>query len=149
MTAFRFSEHEAQRFTEEVAEHSTKRETPLFASRPADSGSWRQFPSNSVALSDTRSVTDESVQKRKETQTFGFGPWPQASQRNSWKMFFAAKCLVSGDRRRITHWRIGPLRSRVRHARTLDSKIAKGIMNIIPAVFKKKINFLEDAQYKN
>ena len=65
------------------------------------------------------------------------------------KCFFAAKCLVSGDGRRITHWRIVPLRYRVRHARTLDSKIAKGIMNVLPAVFKRKINFLEDAQYKN
>ena len=32
---------------------------------------------------------------------------------------------------------------------TLESKIAKGITKIIPADFKRKINFLEDTQYKN
>ena len=32
---------------------------------------------------------------------------------------------------------------------TLDSKIANGIMKIVPADFKKKIDFLEETQYKN
>ena len=33
--------------------------------------------------------------------------------------------------------------------KTLDSKIAKGIMEIILADFKRKINFLEETQYNN
>ena len=32
---------------------------------------------------------------------------------------------------------------------TLDSKMAKGVMKIIPAEFKRKINFLEETIYNN
>ena len=42
-------------------------------------------PVNSTALSDTRSVNDERVPKRKETEKFEVESWPQASKFNSWK----------------------------------------------------------------
>ena len=47
--------------------------------------------------------------------------------------------------------RFGPFRVHFRQApkRTLDSKISEGIMKTLSAEFKRKINFLEETQYKN
>ena len=41
-----------------------------------------------TALSDTRSVTDESTPKRTEAKKFEIEPWPQGSKFSSWKVSF-------------------------------------------------------------
>ena len=50
----------------------------------------------STALSDTRSVADESSSKRKEAEKFQFEPWPQASRFGSRKVSFRRE-VMSGS----------------------------------------------------
>ena len=79
--------------------------SPLQTSRPAEGNPCEHIPSTSTALSDTRSVADESVPKRKEAETFEFEPWLQASKFNSWKVSFRRE-VVSGSThpRLISEW---------------------------------------------
>ena len=121
--------------------------------------------STSTALSDTRSVADESTSKRKEAENFESEPWPHASKFSSCKVSFRRE-VISGSThpRSISEWfaeiDLAAGMEDLDHSgytldehqidfETLDSKVAKGIMKIIPGEFQRKINFLEETQYKN
>ena len=103
-------------------------------------------------------MNDESVPKRKEAERFEFEPRPQASQFGSWKILFRRE-VISGSTnpRLISEWfgevdiaaGMGDLDyswfvfdKKSIHCDTLDSEIAKRIMKIIPAVFRKDNQFL-------
>ena len=60
-------------------------DSTLQTSRPADGNAWEHIPSTCIALSDTRSVADESSSKREKAEKSKFEPWPQASRFGSWQ----------------------------------------------------------------
>ena len=99
------------------------------------------IPSTSTVPSDTRSVADESSSKRKEAEKFEFEPWPQASNFGSTEKCYQDQLIL--DLRLVS--RIC-CRSKFEKSRSEDRQ---GIMKIIPADLKRKINFLEETQYKS
>ena len=132
-----------------------KVDSPFQPLRPAEGSPWEHIPSTSVALSNTRSVTDESTSKRREAEKFEFEPWPQASQFNSWKVFFSRKVTTGSTHLRLSNDWLAEvdLASAVGEfdfsGFIFDTQIGKWIMKSIPTEFMRQINFLEKAQYKN
>ena len=57
---------------------------------------WEQIPSTSTALSDLRSVANESTSKSKDAEKFVFEPWPHALKFNSRKVSFNRE-VMSGS----------------------------------------------------
>ena len=100
-----------------------------------------------------------------KAEKFEFEPWPSASKFVSWKVSFRRE-EISGSThpRLISDWSAQiDLATGIEdkdhsgfifdkhqiECETLDSKTTKGIMKTFPAEFKRKINFLEETQYKN
>ena len=104
------------------------------------------------------------LRKRKEAEKFEFEPWPQASQFSSWKVSFRTEVTTGSTHLRLASERLAEfdLPSGMEELdwsgfifdkdhsefETLGSKVAEEIMKIIPPHFKRKINFLEETQYK-
>ena len=145
----------SQRFCQNDAETLTNRkiDSPLHATRPADGDPWEQIPSTSTALSDTRSVTDEYLE---ETGSVNI---------RFLESFFSPRCNIRINSSSINQRLVGEIdvAATVReldHSRfvfdkhqmefeTLDPKNATRIMKITQAEFKRKIDSLEETQYKN
>ena len=73
--------------------------------RPTEGNPWEQIPSTSTALSDTRSVTDESSSKSKDAEKFEFESWPQASTLSSWNLCFRREDTTGSTHPRlVSEW---------------------------------------------
>ena len=65
-----------------------KVDSPFQPLRSAEGSPWEHVPSTSTALSDMRSVTDDSTSKRKDAENFELEPWPQASKNQFYEGLF-------------------------------------------------------------
>ena len=111
------------------------------------------FSSASIAWSDTRSVTNESTPKTKEAKKFEFESWPQGSKFSSWNVPFRRKVTTGSTHPRLIHELSTEIHVTAAMEKLdqsgfifdkhhiefgiLDATIAKGIMKIMPAKFKR------------
>ena len=111
---------------------------------------WRRNASTCTALSDTRSVTDESTPKRREAEKFECEPRPQASKFKSWNLFFRREVIPGSNHPRIVSDWLAEIEVAASMAELDHSgfvfKIARGSMKNVPAELKRKVNFLEETQ---
>ena len=107
---------------------------------------WRRNASTCTALSDTRSVTDEST----EAEKFECEPRQQASKLKSWNLFFRREVIPGSNHLRIVSDWLAEIDVAASMAELDHSgfvfKIARGSMKNVLAELKRKVNFLEETQ---